>query len=60
MNALSRPDGEVARIEARTGTPYMKGNETTIEGDEIRTRYALDILAQHRPEFMTDPSLLAR
>ena len=53
MNTLSRPDGEVARIEARTGTPYMKGNETTIEGDEIRTRYALDILTQHRPEFMT-------
>ena len=52
MNALSRPDGEVARIEARTGIPYMKGNETTLEGDEIRTRYALDILARHRPEFM--------
>ncbi len=53
MNALSRPDGELARIEVRTGTPYMKGNETTIQGDEIRTRYSLDILAQHRPEFMT-------
>ena len=53
MNAISRPDGEVARIEARTATPYMKGNETTIEGDEIRTRYALDILARHHPEFMT-------
>lgn len=53
INAISRPDGEIARIQARTGTPYMKGNETTIEGDEIRTRYSLDILAQHHPEFMT-------
>ena len=53
MNSISRPDGEVARIAARTATPYMKGNETTQEGDEIRTRYALDILKQHKPEFMT-------
>ena len=52
MDAISRPSGEVARIEAHTGTPYMKGNETTIEGDEIRTRYSLDLLAEHRPEFM--------
>ena len=40
MDALSRPSGEVARIETRTATPYMRGNETTIEGDEIRTRYS--------------------
>lgn len=53
MNALSRPDGELARIAARTGIPYMKGNETSAEGDLIRTAYSLDILAQHRPELMT-------
>ena len=53
MNAISRPVGEIARIEARTATPYMKGNETTAEGDEIRTRYSLDILQQHKPQFMT-------
>ena len=52
MDALSRPAGEVSRIAERTGTPYMKGNETTQEGDEIRTRYALDILAEHRPALM--------
>ncbi len=53
MNAISRPVGEIARIEARTQLPYMKGNETTAEGDEIRTRYSLDLLKQHKPQFMT-------
>jgi predicted AlkP superfamily pyrophosphatase or phosphodiesterase len=53
MDALSRPDGEVARIRERSGVPYMMGNDTTIEGDETRTVYSLDILKQHRPEFMT-------
>jgi predicted AlkP superfamily pyrophosphatase or phosphodiesterase len=53
MNAISRPDGELARIAQRTSTPYMMGNDTTLAGDEIRTRYSLDILNQHRPEFMT-------
>jgi predicted AlkP superfamily pyrophosphatase or phosphodiesterase len=53
MNAISRPDGEVARIAARTNTPYMMGNDTSLAGDEVRTRYSLDILKQHRPEFMT-------
>jgi predicted AlkP superfamily pyrophosphatase or phosphodiesterase len=53
MNAVSRPDNEVDRIAARTTTPYMNGNDTTIEGDEVKTVYSLDILKQHRPRFMT-------
>jgi predicted AlkP superfamily pyrophosphatase or phosphodiesterase len=53
MNAASRPDGELARIAQRTGTPYMNGNDTSIEGDEVKTRYSLDILKQHHPAFMT-------
>jgi len=53
INAVSRPDGELARIAERVGTPYMMGNDTTLDGDEVRTRYSLDILKQHRPEFMT-------
>jgi len=53
INAVSRPDGELARIAKRTGMPYMMGNDTTLDGDEARTRYSLDILKQHRPEFMT-------
>lgn len=53
MNALSRPDGELDRIAARTGVAYMQGNETSAAGDEIKTVYALDILKQHKPKFMT-------
>jgi predicted AlkP superfamily pyrophosphatase or phosphodiesterase len=53
MNAISRPDAIAARIAARTGTPYMMGNDTSIAGDEVRTRYSLDILQQHRPQFMS-------
>ena len=53
INAVSRPDNEVARIAQRTGTPYMMGNDTTLAGDETRTVYSLDILAQHKPQFMT-------
>jgi len=32
---------------------YMMGNETTIAGDEIKTRYSIDILRAHKPAFMT-------
>lgn len=53
MNAVSRPDDEVNHIAARTLLPYMNGNDTTIEGDEVKTVYSLDILKQHRPRFMT-------
>ena len=53
MNAITRPDNELALIAQRTATPYMMGNDTTLAGDEVRTRYSLDILQQHRPEFMT-------
>jgi predicted AlkP superfamily pyrophosphatase or phosphodiesterase len=52
MNAVSRPDGELAGMEQRLG-PYMKGNETTIEGDRTRTAFAVDILERHHPAFMT-------
>ena len=53
MNAISRPDGELARIAARTSKPYMMGNDTSLAGDETKTIYSLDILRQHRPQFMT-------
>ncbi len=53
MNALSRPVNELDRIAAQVGTPYIAGNDTTAEGDEIKTVYALEILKQHKPKFMT-------
>lgn len=53
MNAVSRPNAELERIATRTNTPYMMGNDTTLAGDEVKTIYSLDILKQHRPQFMT-------
>ncbi len=53
MNAISRPVGALAEMEERLG-PYMMGNNTTVEGgDEIRTRFALDILERRKPGFFT-------
>ncbi len=53
MNAISRPADAVNAIAARIGVPYMKGNETTLEGDEIKTRYSLELLKADKPNFMT-------
>ncbi|HTB97557.1 MAG TPA: ectonucleotide pyrophosphatase/phosphodiesterase [Terracidiphilus sp.] len=53
MVAISRPDGALEEMEQRLG-PYMMGNNTSVEkGDEIRTRFALDILEHKKPGFMT-------
>jgi predicted AlkP superfamily pyrophosphatase or phosphodiesterase len=50
--ALSRPAGMLAQLESALG-PYMMGNDTQLAGDAIKTRYAIAILAQHQPRFMT-------
>ena len=52
MAAISRPDGMLSRMEERLG-PYMMGNDTTVQGDETRTRFSLDILEHEKPAFMT-------
>jgi predicted AlkP superfamily pyrophosphatase or phosphodiesterase len=39
-------------MENRLG-PYLMGNDTSIAADEIKTRFALDILQVHKPAFMT-------
>ncbi len=53
MNAVSRPVGALEEMEQRIG-PYMAGNDTSVEnGDEVRTRFALDILERRKPGFMT-------
>ena len=31
----------------------MMGNDTTVEGDRVRTRYSLDILERQKPGFFT-------
>jgi predicted AlkP superfamily pyrophosphatase or phosphodiesterase len=50
--ALSRPVGMLALMESQIG-PYMKGNDTSTNGDQIKTRFALEILQRHAPRFMT-------
>jgi predicted AlkP superfamily pyrophosphatase or phosphodiesterase len=50
--ALSRPDGLLDEMQRRVG-PYMMAYESTVAGDEIKTRYSIDILRVHRPGFMT-------
>ena len=52
IEALSRPDGWLQELESKLG-PYTNGNETTVPGDELRTKYAVEILATRKPGFMT-------
>jgi predicted AlkP superfamily pyrophosphatase or phosphodiesterase len=50
--AISRPESLLPAMQARLG-PYMRGNDPSPPGDEIKTRYALDILRTRKPKFMT-------
>jgi predicted AlkP superfamily pyrophosphatase or phosphodiesterase len=52
MAALSRPDTLLQQLKSAAG-PYMNGNDTSIAGDEMKTRYALEILRRFKPAFMT-------
>jgi len=52
MAALSRPEGLLQKMQASLG-PYMRGNDPSPPGDEIKTRFALDILRTQKPRFMT-------
>jgi predicted AlkP superfamily pyrophosphatase or phosphodiesterase len=50
--AISRPEGLLQKMQQRLG-PYMRGNDPSPPGDDIKTRYALDILRTQKPKFMT-------
>ena len=52
LAAVSRPEDLLQKMQARLG-PYMRGNDPSPPGDEIKTRYALDILKNQKPQFMT-------
>jgi predicted AlkP superfamily pyrophosphatase or phosphodiesterase len=52
MVALSRPRTLIGELEPTTG-PYLMGNDTSVSGDEIKTRYALEILRKYKPALMT-------
>ena len=50
--AVSRPATLLKELQAKAGE-YMMGNETTIGGDETKTRYAVEILRRLKPGLMT-------
>lgn len=50
--ALSRPTGWMEEMERTLGS-YTNGNDTTIEGDKIRTRFAEHLLTTEHPGFTT-------
>lgn len=52
MAALARPDTLIQQLQPVVG-PYMNGNDTSIGGDETKTKYALEILRRYKPAFMT-------
>ena len=52
LAALARPDTLIQQLEPAAG-PYMMGNDTSIAGDETKTRYALEVLRRYKPAFMT-------
>jgi predicted AlkP superfamily pyrophosphatase or phosphodiesterase len=52
LEALTRPEGWLEELEQKLG-PYTNGNETSVRGDGVRTRFAVEILAAKKPAFMT-------
>ncbi|MGD0860775.1 MAG: ectonucleotide pyrophosphatase/phosphodiesterase [Terracidiphilus sp.] len=50
--ALSRPEGLLKQLEPAAGL-FMMGDDTSINGDEIKTRYSVEILRKYKPAFMT-------
>ena len=52
MAALARPDTLVQDLEPSAG-PYMMGNDTSVGGDETKTRYAIEILRRYKPGLLT-------
>jgi predicted AlkP superfamily pyrophosphatase or phosphodiesterase len=50
--ALSRPAGLLEQLSSEAG-PYMMGNDTSLAGDRIKMRFALAIIREHRPKFLT-------
>ena len=52
MAALSRPDTLLKQLQPLLGA-YMMGNETSIDGDEVKTRYSVEILRRQKPSLMT-------
>ncbi len=52
IEALSLPTDWFRQLEEKLG-PYTNGNETTVAGDEVRTKYSIEIIETVKPGFMT-------
>ena len=52
LRALSRPEGVLAKLEHRLG-PFVDGYTDTVESDRVRTRFAVEVLRDYGPYFMT-------
>jgi predicted AlkP superfamily pyrophosphatase or phosphodiesterase len=52
MAGLARPAKLFQQLQPAVGE-YMMGNDTSIGGDEIKTRYTIEILRRMKPAFMT-------
>lgn len=50
--ALARPEGMLEQLQQSLG-PYLMGNDVSLEADETKTRFAIDILVNRKPRFMT-------
>jgi predicted AlkP superfamily pyrophosphatase or phosphodiesterase len=52
IGALSRPPGLLDQLRGSAG-PYLMGNDISLQGDEIKTRYAIEILRKRKPALLT-------
>src|SRR5450631_674004 len=50
--ALSLPVGILAQMHDAVGS-YLMANDTSRHGDEVKTRFAIEILHKYKPGFMT-------
>jgi predicted AlkP superfamily pyrophosphatase or phosphodiesterase len=50
--ALSRPAGLLEKMQPSVG-PYLMANDISLHGDDIKTRFAIEILRKYKPGFMT-------
>ena len=52
LAALARPEGLLPLLRPTAGD-YMAGNDTTPEGDEIKTRYTIELIRRFKPALVT-------
>jgi predicted AlkP superfamily pyrophosphatase or phosphodiesterase len=52
IGALSRPQGLLDQMQSVVG-PYLMANDISVHGDEIKARYAVEILRKHKPALLT-------